>query len=91
MSPPSTTDNFLLKEDSLPWIGTYVIVTKYGSPFKGYLGVVKNVLCCQNTDSGLKFTIQFAHLNPSSPFATTVLDYDDVVKQKSVNFSLSES
>jgi hypothetical protein len=83
------TDNFSSKADSVPWIGTNVIVTKQGSPFKGYLGIVKNALCGQDTDSGLKIAIQLTHLDPSSPFRTTVVDYDDVVEQRLVNgFSL---
>jgi hypothetical protein len=74
----------LSKADSVPWIGTNVIVTKLGSPYKGYVGVVKDVLRGQDTASGLKILIQLAHLDPSSPFKTTVVDYDDVVEQRSV-------
>ena len=69
----------------MPWISTNVIITKLGSPFKGYMGVVKDVLRGQDTASGLKIVIQLAHLNPSAPFQTTVVDYDDVVEQRSVN------
>ena len=57
---------------------------KLGSPLKGYVGIVKDVLCGQDTASGLKIAIQLVHLDPSSPFKTTVIDYNDVVEQKSV-------
>jgi hypothetical protein len=84
---PSTlkADDSLSKADSVPWIGTHVIITKLGSPLKGYVGVVKDVLRGQDTVSCLKVVIQLVHLNPSSPFKTAVVDYDDVVEQKSVN------
>ena len=84
---PSTlkADDSLSKADSVPWIGTHVVITKLGSPLKGYVGVVKDVLRGQDTVSCLKVVIQLVHLNPSSPFKTAVVDYDDVVEQKSVN------
>jgi hypothetical protein len=66
----------------VPWIGTNVIITKPGSPIKGYVGVVKDVLRGQDTASGLKIDIQLAHLNPSSPFQRTIVDYDDVVEKR---------
>ena len=69
----------------MPWIGTNVIITKHGSPFKGYLAVVKDVLRGQATASGLKIIIQLVHHDPSAPFRTTVFDHDDVVEQRSVN------
>ena len=69
----------------MPWINTYVIITKLGSPHKGYVGVVKDVLRGQNTASGLKIAIQLAHLDPSAPFKTVIFDYDDVVEKRSVN------
>jgi hypothetical protein len=84
MSSPSKADDSSLKADSVPWIGTYVIITKLGSPLKGYVGIVRDVLRGQDTASGLKIAIQLVHHDPSSPFKTTVVDYDDVVEQKSV-------
>ena len=66
----------------MPWIGTNVIITKPGSPIKGYVGVVKDVLRGQDTASNLKIDIQLAHLNPSSPFQRTIVDYDDVVEKR---------
>jgi hypothetical protein len=66
----------------VPWIGTYVIITKLRSPIKGYVGVVKDVLRAQDTASGLKIDIQLVHLDPSSPFRRTIVDYDDVVEER---------
>lgn len=68
----------------MPWIGTHIIVTKPGNPLKGYMGVVKDVLRGQDTASGLKIVLQLAHLEPSSPFRTTAIDYDGVVEQRLV-------
>jgi hypothetical protein len=89
LNKPSTlkADDPLSKADSVPWIGTHVIITQFGNPLKGYVGVVKDVLRGQDTASGLKVIIQLVHLNPSSPFKTTVVDYDDVVEQRSFNES----
>jgi hypothetical protein len=66
----------------VPWIGTHVIITKFGSPLKGYVGIIKDVLHGQDTASGLKMAIQLVHLDPSAPFKTTVVNYNDVVEQK---------
>jgi hypothetical protein len=84
MPSSSKADDSLSKADSVPWIGTYVIITKFENPLKGYVGIVKDVLCGQDTASGLKMAIQLVHLDPSTstPFKTTVVDYDDVVEQK---------
>ena len=75
-------DDSLSKADKVPWIGTCVIITKIGSPHKGYIGVIKDVLCGQDTASGLKISIQLMHLDPSSPFRTVIFDHDDVVEQR---------
>jgi len=69
----------------VPWIGTHVIITKLQNALKGYVGVVKDVLRGQDTASGLKVTIQLTRLDPSSPFRTIVVDYDDIVEKTSVN------
>ena len=67
----------------MPWIGTHVIIMKLGNGLKGYVGVVKDVLRGQDTASSLKIVIQLMSLDPSSPFQTTVVDYDydDIVEQ----------
>ena len=53
---------------------------------KGYRGVVKNVLCKQSTKSGLHIAAQLAHLDPSCPYKEVILDYDDIVEAKYVDF-----
>ena len=83
--PSLKADDSLSKTDSVPWIGTCVIITKLGNPLKGYEGIVKDVLRGQSTASGLKIVIQLVHLDPSAPFKTVVLDYDDVVERRSAN------
>ena len=76
----------------MPWIGTRVIITKLGNPRKGYIGVVKDVLRGQDTVSGLKISLQLEHYEPSCPFKTMLLDYDDVVERRSVkDLHLQES
>lgn len=74
--PPSE----LYKTTRVPWIGTKVTIIKFGDPLKGHPGVVKNVLCGQNTASGLRIEVQLARLNPSHPFKTVILDHDDIVE-----------
>jgi hypothetical protein len=81
-SPSVRADDSLSKADKVPWIGTYIIIKKIGSPHKGYVGVVKDVLVGQDTASGLKINIQLAHLDPSSPYQKIIVDYDDVVEQR---------
>jgi hypothetical protein len=81
-SSTSKADDSLFKPDKVPWIGTGVIITKLGHPYKGYAGVVKDVLHGQNTASGLKIAIQLTHLDPSAPFKTMIVDYHDVVEQR---------
>lgn len=66
----------------MPWIGTDVIITKHGDPFKGYMGVVKDVLRGQDTASGLKIGLRLEHVEFLSPFKTIVVDYDGVVEKR---------
>ena len=68
----------------MPWLGTQVIISKVGNPYKGYIGVVKDVLCGQDTASGLKIYLQLERLEASSPFKKIIMDYDDVVEKRSV-------
>ena len=62
------THDALSKADSVPWINTRVIITALGSPLKGYVGVITDVLRGQDTVSGLRIAVQLAHYDPSSPF-----------------------
>ena len=77
-------DDSLFKANTVPWIGTRVIITKVGNPFKGYMGVVKDVLRGQDTASGLKIALQLEHVEFSSAFKRIVVDYDSVVEKLSV-------
>jgi hypothetical protein len=77
-------DDSLSKADNVPWITTEVILTKRGDPFKGYTGVVTDVLRCQETASGLRIEIQLLHFEPSSPYRKLIVDLDDVVERRSV-------
>ena len=70
---------------STAWINTHVIITALGSPLKGYVGVVTDVLPGQDTVSGLRIAVQLAHYDPSSPFKKMTFDYDDVVEERSVS------
>ena len=69
------------RSNRIPWIGTTVILTKYGHPWKGYDAVVKNVLARQPTASGMKIEIGLSHIDFASPFKTIVFDYDDIVEK----------
>jgi hypothetical protein len=64
----------------VPWVGTAVLVAKVKHPLKGYRGLVKNVLCGQETTSGLQVKVQLSHLDPAAPFKTMVFAYDDLVE-----------
>jgi hypothetical protein len=91
---PSTFKAYdsLSKADIVPWVGTHVIIAKVGNPLKGKPGVVKDVYHGQDTASGLKISLQLEYFDPSSPFKTLVMDYDDVVEQRSVkHLHLQES
>ena len=77
-------DDSLFKADTVPWIGTRVIITKVGNPLKGYMGIVKDVLHGQDTASGLKIALQLEHVEFSSAFKRIVVDYDSIVEKLSV-------
>ncbi|KAF9032210.1 hypothetical protein BJ165DRAFT_1599112 [Panaeolus papilionaceus] len=72
----------LAKRDVIPWIGTEIIVSKKGNPWKGYRGVVKDVLCGQSTATTIKVQVQFTMLNFANPFPIATLDYDEVVQSR---------
>jgi hypothetical protein len=76
-----------LWNDPIPWIGITILVSKSGHTMKGYRGIVKTVLCKQPTKSSLSVVAQLAHLDSSCPYKTVVLDYDDVIEAKYVNFA----
>lgn len=63
----------------VPWIDVEVRIT-HGHAMKGYSAVVKDVLCNQQTPSGLRLLIQLTSLDPNSPFSRMTVDYDHVVE-----------
>lgn len=69
-----------MRPDRVPWLGQTILITKVQHPLKGCQAVVKNVLCGQDTLSGLRIIAQLSHWDPTVPFQTIVIDYDDVVE-----------
>lgn len=69
-----------MRPDRVPWLGQTILITKVQHPLKGRQAVVKNVLCGQDTLSGLRIIAQLSHWDPTVPFQTIVIDYDDVVE-----------
>jgi hypothetical protein len=49
---------------------------------KGYPGIIKDVLCNQPTQSGLRVEVQITSLDSTAPFRRIILDYDLVVEAK---------
>ena len=78
--PGNAGPSSLTQADHIPWFGQTILITKIKHPFKGCQAVVKNVLCNQDTISGLRIVAQLSHWDPTVPFQTIVLDYDDVVE-----------
>ena len=72
---PSSSSAKQPRNDSIPWIGTTILVLKVRHPMKGYQAIVKSVLCKQLIESGLHVVAQLTHLDPSSPYKTVVLDW----------------
>ena len=78
--PGDAGPSSLVQADHIPWLGQTILITKIKHPFKGRQAVVKNVLCNQDTISGLRIVAQLSHWDPTIPFQTIVLDYDDVIE-----------
>jgi hypothetical protein len=71
-SGPSIGRDHLSRRDWTPWIGTEVIITKPGDPFKGVQGIVKDV-------RGPNVEMQISRHNPSNPYQKLVVNYNDIV------------
>ena len=65
----------------IPWINTDVIITGRHL-LRTYPAIVKDVLCGQETPSGLKLVVQLTRLDSNAPFRDVTLDYDDVVEAR---------
>lgn len=68
----------LVKQSKHVWCGTDIIIAKPRSAWKGKTGKVTHVLHGHPTATGLKLAIQLTQYNPSTPFQTILMDYDDV-------------
>jgi len=80
--PPSNPDDEGLssvQSNQVPWLSQAVLVSKVNHPFKGHQAIVKGVLYGQDTLSGLRIVAQLSYWDPTVPYQTIVLDYDDVV------------
>jgi hypothetical protein len=76
--------------DWVSWIGTTILIPKVKHLLKGYQGLIKNILCGQETLSGLQVEVQLSHLDPTAPFKTMVFDYDDVVEAVYMQLHINE-
>ena len=76
-SPPQRS----IPSDKVPWLNTEIIITERHA-WKGYRGIILDVLCNQQTSSGLRVQVQLTSLNPNSPFQRILLDYDDIVEAR---------
>ena len=91
LSPSNATDlPRSMQSSQAPWINTTILVVKVKHPWKGYQGVIKDVLYHQETSSGLRVVVQLSHLNPAAPFKTVVFDYDDVVEAVCVQLHINQ-
>jgi hypothetical protein len=72
----------LSSRDNIPWKGVKVFINKQFHQRKGELAIVTDVLCNQDTPSGLKVQVTFTGFNPSISIPTDLLDYDDVIEYR---------
>ncbi len=74
--------NVIPRAEKVPWIGVEVIIIGAHAQ-KGYLGIIKNVLCNQSTSSGIRVVMQITSpLVASAPFMHVVVDYNQVVEAR---------
>jgi hypothetical protein len=71
----------ILRSARVPWIDTKIVIG-HGHACKGYLGIVKDVLCHQPTSSGLRLVIQITSVDPNAPFRQLTVDYDHVLEAR---------
>lgn len=80
VSPGDAGPSSLAWSNQVPWLGQTILVAKVKHLFKGHQAIVKEVLCSQNTLSGLQIVAQLSYWDPTIPCQTIVLDYDDVIE-----------
>ena len=66
--------------ERVPWINKEIIIVKNGHAFRTWKGIVKDVICNQQTPSGLRLVVQLLNSNMGLPNMT--LDYDWVVEAR---------
>jgi hypothetical protein len=71
------------KSDPVPWINTEVIITQ-GHAMKAHHGIILDILCNQQTSSGLQVHLRLSSYDPTSQFRVITLDYDCIVEAKYV-------
>ena len=67
-----------IARDYIPWKGRIVVIVKKHA-MKGYHAVIKDVLCDEASQSGIKLVIQFLQYSAAAPYQSLTFDYDDVV------------
>jgi hypothetical protein len=72
--------DMLTQGGHVSWKGVKVLVVKRWEQRKGEPAVIDEVLCNQDTPSGLKILVQFINYNPSMPMQKGLYDYDDIVE-----------
>jgi hypothetical protein len=77
----------LIRSDPIPWLNTEIVITGRHAQ-KGYKGIITDVICNQQTSSGLRLQVQLTIYDPTAPFRRITLDYDDVVEARYVVFGL---
>jgi hypothetical protein len=62
-----------IPKDKNPWAGLLVVISQAGHPWKGYTGIVQDVLYGQATSSGMSIGIQLTRFNPTAPYEMVLI------------------
>jgi len=73
------------RSERVPWIGTNVIIAGRHA-LKTRPAIIKDILCNQQTVSGLKVVIEVTYLDSNAPFRRLTLDYDSVLEARYLFF-----
>lgn len=66
------------RSERVPWINTEIIIVQPNHPFRTMRGVVKDVICNQQTPSGLRIVVQPNFVG----LPNITMDYDGVVEAR---------
>lgn len=72
----------------MPWIGTRVLVYGRRQSLKAKTGVVRDVICGQNNDSGLRIIIILDNFDPTSANKEFTVDYEHVLEVTYVRYNV---